>query len=390
MACGLACASLLVLSTAVSADAHKPSGHPTPAAGAASTNSSTSKCDVPGAACDPSKSDHDNGVGNNCDPGYGEGNQAKFAPDETTTGCRTKPADTESSESQKSEEQNQTPEQPNTPPAPVVAPCSTTTTVSHSDNESTTGSDHESNTAEMHDSGTETRTDSDSCTTTTTVTIPESSPLTITLTEKHEKVEQTVTITIEKLVVETQGNQVVLTITGLVNNETETFEVTLPANLTEISGLNLEELPGGGISLTLPNGTVLTFTGGVLSVNGTTVPTGTSLNVSGITITTAPGTPSGTVLGSSSSSPSSPATGVSGTTGGSSPLGIALGTTLGRVGLASAGTSLGNSLSGVAGEVESAANSATGVGLAATGLPILGGLVGLVLFLTGMAIRRRG
>lgn len=50
-------------------------------------------CDVPGTVCDPSKSDHDNGVGNNCDPGFGRGNQTRFAPDEkTTTGCRTRPA----------------------------------------------------------------------------------------------------------------------------------------------------------------------------------------------------------------------------------------------------------------------------------------------------------
>jgi hypothetical protein len=46
--------------------------------------SSHSMRDVPAAAVDPSKTDTDNGAGNNCDPGYGRGNQARFPNDDTT------------------------------------------------------------------------------------------------------------------------------------------------------------------------------------------------------------------------------------------------------------------------------------------------------------------
>ncbi len=84
----LICVLLAMGALVVSATAASASGHPhqaaAPVSGAAATG-----CDVPGAACDPSKTDHDNGIGNNCDPGYGRGNQVKFAPDEKTTGCRT-------------------------------------------------------------------------------------------------------------------------------------------------------------------------------------------------------------------------------------------------------------------------------------------------------------
>ena len=64
-------------------------GKHSPAAPAASQ--STADRDVLGAAFDPSKKDHDNGVGNNCDPGWGRGNQARF-PNQAgdSTGCRSK------------------------------------------------------------------------------------------------------------------------------------------------------------------------------------------------------------------------------------------------------------------------------------------------------------
>ena len=83
-ACILAAAGSLLISTGAMAY-----GKHSPAAPAASQ--STADRDVLGAAFDPSKKDHDNGVGNNCDPGWGRGNQARF-PNQAgdSTGCRSK------------------------------------------------------------------------------------------------------------------------------------------------------------------------------------------------------------------------------------------------------------------------------------------------------------
>lgn len=83
----LAPAVLAASHPSVRADANPSSGQP------ASATGSTTDRDVPGASVDPSKKDHDNGVGNNCDPGFGKGNQAKFgtegqAVDPRDTGCR--------------------------------------------------------------------------------------------------------------------------------------------------------------------------------------------------------------------------------------------------------------------------------------------------------------
>src|SRR5579859_112294 len=80
---------LLIFAPAVSAASHGAAQ----AAHTTATATSTTDRDVPGAAVDPSKKDHDNGVGNNCDPGFGEGNQARFgtagqAVDPRDTGCR--------------------------------------------------------------------------------------------------------------------------------------------------------------------------------------------------------------------------------------------------------------------------------------------------------------
>src|SRR5579859_4732717 len=98
-----AIASLFLLSPAVVAASHASNkaaqstaaaGQPPAAAGQpASAATPTADRDVPGAAVDPSKKDHDNGVGNNCDPGFGKGNQAKFGTadqsvDPRDTGCR--------------------------------------------------------------------------------------------------------------------------------------------------------------------------------------------------------------------------------------------------------------------------------------------------------------
>jgi hypothetical protein len=82
----VAAAGVLMLSNAVfAADRH--------AAGAAQASSSVSTSsdrDVPGAAVDPSHKDRDHGVGNNCDPGWGRGNQADF-PNQSgdSAGCGT-------------------------------------------------------------------------------------------------------------------------------------------------------------------------------------------------------------------------------------------------------------------------------------------------------------
>ena len=90
VAFSLATSAVIVFSYSVLAapGGHKAQAPPSRSPGAASTTAPAG-CDVPGAACDPSKTDRDNGVGNNCDPGYGQGNQAKFPPDEASTSCRT-------------------------------------------------------------------------------------------------------------------------------------------------------------------------------------------------------------------------------------------------------------------------------------------------------------
>src|SRR5579859_3977686 len=98
-----AIAGLFLLSPAVVAASHASNkvaqstaaaGQPAAAAGQpASATAPTADRDVPGAAVDPSKKDHDNGVGNNCDPGFGKGNQDRFgtageAVDPSATDCQ--------------------------------------------------------------------------------------------------------------------------------------------------------------------------------------------------------------------------------------------------------------------------------------------------------------
>ena len=70
-AVALATGALLCLGTGALAadDGHQGAKAPTQASG---------ERDVPGRAVDPSRTDHSNGVGNNCDPGHGRGNQVKY------------------------------------------------------------------------------------------------------------------------------------------------------------------------------------------------------------------------------------------------------------------------------------------------------------------------
>jgi hypothetical protein len=127
VAFAIASSALVVLASGVQANEDNSKSHSGAAAApaaATTTSGGSTVCDVPGKACDPSKTDHDNGIGNNCDPGYGRGNQAKFPPDETTTSCRTKPA----AETDEVENQNTTvaAEQKTEAVSPGAAPGATT------------------------------------------------------------------------------------------------------------------------------------------------------------------------------------------------------------------------------------------------------------------------
>jgi hypothetical protein len=134
VAFAIASGALVVLTSGVQANEDNSKSHSGAAAAPAAaptTSGGSTGCDVPGQACDPSKTDHDNGIGNNCDPGYGRGNQAKFPPDETTTGCRTKPAaETGQVENQnttvQTEQKSESPSPGGGPGATTAAPAATT------------------------------------------------------------------------------------------------------------------------------------------------------------------------------------------------------------------------------------------------------------------------
>ena len=92
-----ATAGLLLLSPGAFADARgQGNSQPTQTSATPATSRGSDR-DVRGAAVDPSKKDFDNGAGNNCDPGFGRGNQAKFgmasqSADSGNTSCPTRPS----------------------------------------------------------------------------------------------------------------------------------------------------------------------------------------------------------------------------------------------------------------------------------------------------------
>lgn len=123
---------------------------------------SASRCDVPGKACDPSKTDHDNGVGNNCDPGYGQGNQAKYPPDESTTSCRSKTSTEKASPATEKKSSGTEENSETAKTSGSVGACDEDET-SDEDHESSAGANHESMTAEDRDTENGQETASDTC-----------------------------------------------------------------------------------------------------------------------------------------------------------------------------------------------------------------------------------
>ncbi len=335
-----ASAGALILSTGALAADHHTSSTSQSSGSERSMATIAKGCDVPGASCDPSKTDHDNGVGNNCDPGYGRGNQRKMPPDEASTSCRTKASSAERSGS--------------------------------TNGESEQGASEESSGKRMGEST--------------------EAPENLTLTASGGEVEG---MRLEKVMVrEIAENEFELTLIRA-NTETTVVHVirhgnrmeaklngeTIPANMNaqlqgllarfEAGELNLgngqvrvSELPGGAFSITLPNGTVLSLNAGVLSAQGKQLPAGSTATLAGLPVSNVTA-PSGGTLGAS---------GMAATTGTS-----ATGQNRGGA----------NGNAGVGGVLGAAENAAAGAPLAATGLPILAGLVGLILFGFGAAVRRR-
>lgn len=311
-----------------------------PGHGAAQASSTSSGCDVPGKSCDPTArggtEKTDNGVGNNCDPGYGRGNQAKFPPDESTSTCRTQPeSGSNQPEGSTQSGQNEQPEQSgqsqNAERPQIVTEKNELLGLEKIALESNEG----------------------------TFT------LTVVVTGSNGTAPETFTVVVN-------GNHVTINGQELQGNVEETIEgllARLEANGTISLGntggeLMVGQLPGGGFTITLPNGTVLTFTGGVLASGATTIPTGQSGEISGVQVSngTAPTSttaPSGHVLANSATAPGS-------------------------------GTGLGLAANAAMGAASGLVSAATGTPLAATGLPILGGLAGLLMVGFGLIARRRG
>lgn len=286
-ALAVASAGVLVLGTGAFAwDRHASASELRPGAQSFGQARVATGCDVPGRSCDPSKTDHDNGVGNRCDPGWGRGNQAKQPkPDEVITGCRAKAASSEqesqTEETSKPSSPSQTEQMSQTSPSTgeveaTSAPCQETEDSTQSDRESKTAERHEAAEAETHDSG-KAETEQE-CAASQKGEVEESSKATVTVTVEASP--KTVTVTT------------------------------------------------------------------------TTAPAATA--------------PSGAVLGATSTA------GPAGTTAAAAPAARTAATT------------------GVGGVLGAAATAAAGTPLAATGLPILAGLVGLALIGIGAAARRRG
>ena len=385
LAAALAGGSLLLMSSGVLAsggDSHGGGRAAQPAhqQTAAAQQPSGSTCDVPGRACDPSKTDHDNGVGNNCDPGYGQGNQAKFPPDETATSCRSTSGTSGEAGS-------------NSAPTQISNGCDTTAT--HHDNESATGSMHESSTAEAHDSGT--RSSSASCQQTTgqqeqevvetengstlaieKVTVVEAAKrLTMTFAIKGATGTAHVVVTVNRgtspATITVNGQELTETnlemlIAGLSARLGQGGSVTLGANGGEVT---IAPAAGGGFTITLPSGTVLAVSAGNLTTGTTTIAAGSTAEVGGVEVA------------NGSQNANRPAGGTTLPAGSVAGLGgVSAMTANATAGIAAAG---GNTAAAVGGAV----SAATGAPLAQTGLPLLTGLLGLLLFGTGFVARRR-
>ncbi len=377
----LAVGALLVFSTGAFADNSGKKGDEAQSGGAkttqqtqptsshkvmATTTSTPTTSAKPGAdnpsGNDPSKKDHDNGVGNNCDPGYGEGNQAKMPPDEptpTTCGSKSQQVKQETKETKqetketKKETKETTQESKETTQESKEQTEQQNEEQTEQENEEQNESETEQNeeqseqeTEEQNESETEEQNEEQNEQETE---VENQAEITIVINENgqfviNNNVVVNNVITIGGVTVTVNGNSLVFNLTS---------NITIHLGATTVAFSNGEVLVNGQVltgSMTV-NGMTFSLKGGVLTITfASTTPSSTT--------TTAP-TASGTVLGEMANRTGANGNGASG---------------------------------GVLAETATAASAASGAVLASTGLPIAGGALGglLVLIGAGMAaIRRR-
>jgi chemotaxis protein histidine kinase CheA len=392
----LAVGALLVFSTGAFADNSGKKGDEAQSGGAkttqqtqptsshkvmATTTSTPTTSAKPGAdnpsGNDPSKKDHDNGVGNNCDPGYGEGNQAKMPPDEptpTTCGSKSQQVKQETKETKqetKQETKETTQETKETTQETKETTQETKETTQESKERTKQQNEEQTEQENEEQSEQETEEQNESETEQSEQENEEQNESeTEEQNEEQNEQETEVENQAEITIVINENGQLVINNTVVVNNV-----ITIGGVTVSVNGNSLVFNLTSNVTIHL-GATTVAFSNGEVLVNGQVL-TG-SLTVNGMTFSLKGGVLTITFASTTPSSTTTPAPTASGTV---------LGEMANRTGANGNGAS-----GGVLAETATAASAASGAVLASTGLPIAGGALGGLLVLIGVgmaAIRRR-